>query len=115
MEGRGQARKALQGNAGLMQNAASLGLLPPGTAVARITVEDCQQRTGNIFDLVRVAAIRARRLANGAEPLVSRENEKPSVVALREIAAGLVTEESLKEHERSVEEAFATSEEAREY
>ncbi|MCY4165727.1 MAG: DNA-directed RNA polymerase subunit omega [Gammaproteobacteria bacterium] len=98
-----------------MQNAASLGLLQTGTAVARITVEDCQQRIGNIFDLVRVAAIRARRLANGAEPLVSRENEKPSVVALREIAAGLVTEESLKEHERSVEEAFATSEEAREY
>ena len=83
--------------------------------MARITVEDCQQRIENIFDLVRVAAARARRLANGAEPLVPRENEKPSVVALREIAAGLVTEESLNEQERSVEEAFATPGEVREY
>ena len=83
--------------------------------MARITVEDCQQRIENIFDLVRVAATRARRLANGAEPMVPRENEKPSVVALREIAAGLVTEESLNEQERSVEEAFATPGEVREY
>ncbi len=83
--------------------------------MARITVEDCQQRIENIFDLVRVAAMRARRLANGAEPLVPRENEKPSVIALREIAAGLVTEESLNEQERSVEEAFATPGEVREY
>ncbi|WP_446831032.1 DNA-directed RNA polymerase subunit omega [Candidatus Foliamicus sp.] len=83
--------------------------------MARITVEDCQQRIENIFDLVRVAAVRARRLANGAEPLLPRENEKPSVVALREIAAGLVTEETLTEQERSVEEAFATPGETREY
>ncbi len=83
--------------------------------MARITVEDCQQRIENIFDLVRVAAMRARRLANGAEPMVPRENEKPSVIALREIAAGLVTEESLNEQERSVEEAFATPGEVREY
>ena len=91
------------------------GLLPAGRPVARITVEDCQQRIENIFDLVRVAAMRARRLANGAEPLVPRDNEKPAVVALREIAAGLVTEESLNEQERSVEEAFTTPGEAREY
>ena len=83
--------------------------------MARITVEDCQQRIENIFDLVRVAAMRARRLANGAEPMVERNNEKPSVIALREIAEGLVTEESLKEQERSVEEAFATPGEVREY
>lgn len=75
--------------------------------MARITVEDCQDRIGNIFDLVRVAAVRARRLANGAEPMVDRDNQKPSVIALREIAAGLVTEESLNDHERSAEEAFA--------
>ncbi len=83
--------------------------------MARITVEDCQQRIGNIFDLVRVAAVRARRLANGAEPLVPRDNEKPSVTALREIAAGVVTEETLNDHERSVEEAFATPGEDRGY
>ena len=83
--------------------------------MARITVEDCQQRIENIFDLVRVAAMRARRLANGAEPMVPRNNEKPSVIALREIAAGVVTEESLNDQERSVEEAFATPGEVREY
>lgn len=83
--------------------------------MARITVEDCQQRIENIFDLVRVAATRARRLANGAEPMVERNNEKPSVIALREIAEGLVTEESLNEQERSVEEAFATPGEVSEY
>ncbi len=83
--------------------------------MARITVEDCQQRIENIFDLVRVAAMRARRLANGAESMLPRNNEKPSVIALREIAAGLVTEESLSEHERSVEEAFASPGEVREY
>ena len=83
--------------------------------MARITVEDCQNRIENIFDLVRVAATRARRLANGAEPMVPRNNEKPSVIALREIAAGVVTEESLNDQERSVEEAFATPGEVREY
>lgn len=83
--------------------------------MARITVEDCQQRIENIFDLVRVAATRARRIANGAETMVPRNNEKPSVIALREIAAGLVTEETLNEHERSVEEAFTTPGEVREY
>ncbi len=83
--------------------------------MARITVEDCQDRIENIFDLVRVAAMRARRLANGAEPMVPRNNEKPSVIALREIAAGLVTEESLNDQERSAEEAFATPGEVREY
>ena len=83
--------------------------------MARITVEDCQNRIENIFDLVRVAATRARRLANGAEPMVPSNNEKPSVIALREIAAGVVTEESLNDQERSVEEAFATPGEVREY
>ena len=83
--------------------------------MARITVEDCQNRIENIFDLVRVAAMRARRLANGAEPMVPRSNEKPSVIALREIAAGVVTEESLNDQERSVEEAFTTPGEVREY
>lgn len=59
--------------------------------MARITVEDCLENVDNLFDLVLVASKRARRLANGAEPMVEWENDKPTVVALREIAAGLVT------------------------
>lgn len=65
--------------------------------MARITVEDCLQKIDNQFDLVMTAAKRARRLANGAEPLVDAENDKPTVIALREIAAGLITEEILAE------------------
>ena len=58
--------------------------------MARITVEDSLQNVSNLFELVLVAAKRARRIANGAEPLVDRENDKPTVIALREIAAGKV-------------------------
>ena len=56
--------------------------------MARITVEDCLQNVDNIFQLVLLASQRARRLANGAESTVPWENDKPTVVALREIAAG---------------------------
>lgn len=65
--------------------------------MARITVEDCLKQIDNQFDLVIVAAKRARRLANGAAPLVDLENDKPTVVALREIAAGLITKSILTE------------------
>ncbi len=67
--------------------------------MARITVEDCLQNVDNLFQLVILAAQRARRLANGAEPTVPLENDKPTVVALREIAAGNVTLEMLREPE----------------
>jgi len=56
--------------------------------MARVTVEDCLQKIPNRFELVMVATRRARQLATGAEPLVPWENDKPTVVALREIAAG---------------------------
>jgi DNA-directed RNA polymerase subunit omega len=59
--------------------------------MARITVEDCLQNVENRFQLVLVAAKRARQLAMGAEPCVEPENDKPTVIALREIAAGFVT------------------------
>ena len=65
--------------------------------MARVTVEDCLHNVDNIFQLVLVAAQRARRLANGAEPTVPWENDKPTVVALREIAAGNITAEMLRE------------------
>ncbi|HJS22316.1 MAG TPA: DNA-directed RNA polymerase subunit omega [Steroidobacteraceae bacterium] len=67
--------------------------------MARITVEDCLQNIDNLFQLVLVAAKRARRLANGAEPTVDWENDKPTVVALREVAAGNIGVELLEEQE----------------
>jgi DNA-directed RNA polymerase subunit omega len=75
--------------------------------MARITVEDCLQNIPNLFELVMVAAKRSRRIANGAEPLLDRENDKPTVVALREIAAGLVTSELLKEADQTPEDLLA--------
>ena len=72
--------------------------------MARITVEDCLENVDNLFQLVLVASKRARRLANGAAPMVAWENDKPTVVALREIAEGLVTPESLEEPEQNVED-----------
>ncbi len=72
--------------------------------MARITVEDCLQNVDNLFQLVLLAAQRARRLANGAEPTVPWENDKPTVVALREIAAGNITAEMLREPEPQPEQ-----------
>ena len=65
--------------------------------MARITVEDCLDNIENIFEMVLVAAKRARRLAHGSEPMVDLENDKPTVLALREIAAGHVTPAILEE------------------
>ncbi len=58
--------------------------------MARVTVEDCLQHVENRFELVLVSAKRARQLANGADPMLAWENDKPTVVALREMAAQLV-------------------------
>jgi len=65
--------------------------------MARITVEDCLENIDNIFEMVLVAAKRARRIAHGAEPMVELENDKPTVIALREIAEGHVTPAILDE------------------
>jgi DNA-directed RNA polymerase subunit omega len=70
-----------------------------GNLMARVTVEDCLQNVDNLFQLVLLASQRARRLANGAEPTVPLENDKVTVLALREIAAGNITPEMLKEPE----------------
>jgi DNA-directed RNA polymerase subunit omega len=72
--------------------------------MARITVEDCVARIPNKFQLVLVAAKRARQLANGAEPMVPWENDKPTVVALREIAEGFIGEGILEEREQVIED-----------
>jgi DNA-directed RNA polymerase subunit omega len=72
--------------------------------MARITVEDCLDNVENLFQLVLVASKRARKLANGAEATVDRENDKPTVIALREIAAGHIGPEILEEVERPAPE-----------
>ena len=76
--------------------------------MARITVEDCLDNIENIFEMVLVASKRARRIAHGAEPMVELENDKPTVLALREIARGLVTPAILDEIEQpSTEDLLA--------
>ncbi|RMD80011.1 MAG: DNA-directed RNA polymerase subunit omega, partial [Gammaproteobacteria bacterium] len=65
--------------------------------MARITVEDCLQRIPNRFQLVLIAAKRARQLERGAQPTLDWENDKPTVVALREIAEGKVDASILDE------------------
>ena len=66
--------------------------------MARVTVEDCLENVDNRFELVMVASERARRLANyGKDPMVPVENDKPTVVALREIAEGHVDASILDE------------------
>ena len=66
--------------------------------MARITVEDCLDHVENRFELVMVGTKRARQLAiKGREPMVPWENDKPTVVALREIELGLITPEVLEE------------------
>jgi len=65
--------------------------------MARITVEDCLEHVDNRFELVLISSKRARQLANGREPTVPWENDKPTVVALREIAAGNITDAVLND------------------
>jgi DNA-directed RNA polymerase subunit omega len=68
--------------------------------MARVTVEDCLENVENRFQLVMVASKRARQLATGGkDPLVNEESDKPTVIALREIAEGMVTADILKKEE----------------
>ncbi|TPH13317.1 DNA-directed RNA polymerase subunit omega [Litorilituus lipolyticus] len=69
--------------------------------MARVTVEDAVEKIGNRFDLVLVASRRARQIATGGkEPLVDIENDKPTVLALREIEADLISTEVMDNSER---------------
>lgn len=74
--------------------------------MARITVEDCLEVVGNRFDLVMMAAKRARQLANGVEPTVDNHEsgDKPTVLALREIAARRIDNELIDKVEKSERE-----------
>lgn len=63
--------------------------------MARLTVEDCLQNVDNRYDLVLLASKRARQIYFGSEPMVSEDNDKPTVIALREIAEGLVNQSNI--------------------
>jgi len=65
--------------------------------MARVTVEDCLDNVDNRFNLVIVAAKRARQLANGKESSLPWDNDKPTVLALREIAEGTITAQIMDE------------------
>jgi DNA-directed RNA polymerase subunit omega len=79
--------------------------------MARITVEDCLELVDNRFELVLMASRRARQITKGAQAMVDDEDDKPTVTALREIAAGEVSTELLDavdqaERERAEREAL---------
>ncbi len=81
--------------------------------MARVTVEDCLENVENRFELIMVSAKRARQLATGGmEPKVAWENDKPTVVALREIADGHIDASILDEKPAEVDllDSFATTE-----
>ena len=76
--------------------------------MARITVEDCLANVDNRFELVLTATKRARQIANGADALVEEQNDKPTVISLREIAEGHITSDKVALIQAEIEatEAF---------
>ncbi len=69
--------------------------------MARITVEDCLDKVDNRFELIMIASKRSRQIATGGrDPKLPEENDKATVIALREIAAGLVDKSILSEDDR---------------
>ena len=77
--------------------------------MARVTVEDCIEKTeGGVFSLIKLASQRARRIANGAETLLEdEENDKPTVLALREIAEGHLDNPEFHKTESDIEKELA--------
>ena len=76
--------------------------------MARVTVEDCIDKVSNRFELVLLAAHRARMISGGIEPSLDRDNDKNPVLALREIAVETVTfdelmESTIESHQRQIE------------
>ena len=79
--------------------------------MARITVEDCLKRIPNRFEMVKLAAKRARQIAlDGREPTIDSGDDKATVVALREIAAGTVTQDNIQEFNFDIFENAKTGE-----
>lgn len=86
--------------------------------MARVTIEDCLESVGNRFELTLLASKRARQILAGHKPLVEFDNDKPTVLALREISEGLMTQEILESIElaasmEAIEESEEDSAEAR--
>jgi len=80
--------------------------------MARVTIEDCLENVENRFELVLLAARRARQISEGADPLVDIDNDKPTVIALREIADNLISAESMDDMDTQRElEEIASDEE----
>jgi DNA-directed RNA polymerase subunit omega len=82
--------------------------------MARVTIDDCLQHVDNRFSLIHLAAERARQLKKGARPLVANKN-KHIVLALREIAAGLITYDNIKkfdppQHRMDDDDSFGSPE-----
>ena len=78
--------------------------------MARVTVEDCLDNVDNRFELVLLASKRARQLSTGGKDPLEVESDKVTVLALREIAEGLITPDIMaREHELEAEEEFAAS------
>jgi DNA-directed RNA polymerase subunit omega len=75
--------------------------------MARITVEDCLDHVDNRFDLVLLATKRARQLSNGVDPVLPWANDKPTVMALREIAAGHISPATVQAAQREIDETTA--------
>jgi DNA-directed RNA polymerase subunit omega len=72
--------------------------------MARITMQDCQSVIESPFEIVTVAAERARQLQDGFNPMVNANDNKPAVIALREIAAGKLTSDGVQEDPEEMEE-----------
>jgi len=82
--------------------------------MARITAQDCLEQMDNRFELVLASAQRARQLSMGAEPRVARENDKPTVIALREMAAGVIGREVLDQESMAAQQEALTEQSAAE-
>jgi len=72
--------------------------------MARVTVEDCVEKIPNRFEMILVASKRTRQLYSGMAPQVDRDNDKNTVISLREIAEGYITRDILSESDFPVEE-----------
>ncbi len=80
--------------------------------MARITVQDCLEHVDNRFELVLVATKRARQLSHGVEPFLSWSKDKPTVLALREIAGGFINPSHIEERATTTEDISKSLEEA---
>ena len=75
--------------------------------MARVTVEDCLDNVDNRFELVLLATKRARQLMSGSEATLEWENDKPTVMALREMAAQTIDVQTLRQHQGNKEEKLS--------